>query len=188
MRKFIYLSVLLLGACSRPPSPEPVVAQSPTPGKIAVEPVEPTDACGLLTNGDLIAVVKAPISETNLRREVGDGLTVSECFITPTTPEEVVTLRVVEAGGKGEPRSPRRVWQETFAKDLQAAIEHRKGGVEVVPGVGEEAFWMGGRKTGGLYVLSGDRYLRVGVSGEADQQEKIDKAKRFAEAALARLK
>ena len=54
-------------------------------------------------------------------------------------------------------------------------------------GLGDEAFWMGGRKSGGLYVLKGKRHFRLMLGGEPNQARKIEKATQLARSILGRL-
>jgi len=54
-------------------------------------------------------------------------------------------------------------------------------------GVGEEAFWVGNRIMGALYVLKGNAFLRISVGGEKDESVRITKTKTLAQKALKRL-
>lgn len=56
-----------------------------------------------------------------------------------------------------------------------------------ISGVGEEAYWVGNRIGGALYVLKGDAYLRISIGGPPDQARKIRKSRILAAKALARL-
>src|SRR2546423_1305669 len=56
-----------------------------------------------------------------------------------------------------------------------------------VPGIGEEAFWLGSPKAGALYVLKGDNMVRVSVGGPDDMKTKIEKSKKLATLVLKRL-
>jgi hypothetical protein len=56
-----------------------------------------------------------------------------------------------------------------------------------VAGVGEEAYWMGSRVGGALYVLKKNRFIRISVGGPGNEEEKISKSKALARNALKRL-
>ena len=56
-----------------------------------------------------------------------------------------------------------------------------------VRGVGDEAFWVGNRLAGSLYVRKGSAVLRVSVGGAGTEEEKIEKSKALAKRALKRL-
>jgi hypothetical protein len=56
-----------------------------------------------------------------------------------------------------------------------------------VPGVGDEAFWMGNQITASLYVLKKDVIVRLSIGGAEDQPAKIKKATTLAQQALKRL-
>lgn len=127
------------------------------------------------------------VSETKPDRETSGGFVISQCYFSLPTLANSLTLRLIEKGQGADARSPREAWRETFARDLENAIAHRKGGIQVVPNVGDEAFWMGGGAAGGFYVLKGDRYFRLGLGGDMSQEAKIEKAKVLAAAILGRL-
>jgi hypothetical protein len=113
---------------------------------------------------------------------------------------------VVTQEGEGrEGRNPRDFWEQTFektsrrererdrekrnergaAKDREE--EEKGAAAQKVDGVGEEAFWMGNRVGGALYVLKHNSYIRVSIGGAGDQQTKIAKSKALARLALKRL-
>jgi hypothetical protein len=56
-----------------------------------------------------------------------------------------------------------------------------------VPGVGDEAFWAGGRVAGALYVLKGNAFIRISIGGPGDESAKIEKLKALAQKVMARL-
>jgi hypothetical protein len=56
-----------------------------------------------------------------------------------------------------------------------------------VPGVGEEAFWVGNRMLGALYVFSKNSILRLSLGGPEDEAAKIIKLKALAQKAIKRL-
>ena len=98
----------------------------------------------------------AAVKETKADRNVGDGLVISQCYFALPVVTEVVTIRLVERAGEDETaRSPRQVWQETFARGLERAGKRKKSEPERVPNLGDEAFWQGGPERGTLRVEKG---------------------------------
>jgi hypothetical protein len=94
----------------------------------------------------------------------------------------------------------RQYWEDTFGKFRKAEREEaaeRKTGVEPkeeerkppqkIEGVGEEAFWIGNRIGGALYVLKNNAILRISVGGADNQETKINKSKALSLKALPRL-
>ena len=75
-------------------------------------------------------------------------------------------------------------WQKTFreAKDKRKGYKPR-----AVTGLGEEAFWVGDNKTGTLYVMKKNSYLRINIGGPGDETVKEEKLKALAQNALRRL-
>jgi hypothetical protein len=56
-----------------------------------------------------------------------------------------------------------------------------------ITGVGDEAYWMGSRVGGALYVLKKNAFIRISVGGPGNEEEKINKSKALAQKALKRL-
>src|SRR2546423_162018 len=69
----------------------------------------------------------------------------------------------------------------------EAAEEEEGAPPEPVSGIGDEAFWTGGRVGGALYVLKGNAFIRISVGGPGDEAAKIEKLKALARKALPRL-
>lgn len=127
------------------------------------------------------------VKETKTDRREEEGFVISQCIFVLPTITNAVSLRLVQRGGGEDARDPRTVWQETFERDLAKAEKRKKAPPQRVPNVGDEAFWLGGRETGGLYVLKGNRHFRLGLGGEPNQARKIEKATKLARLILARL-
>jgi hypothetical protein len=146
------------------------------------------DACKLLTNDEIASIQGEAPARTQLVGESSGPLTVSQCNFLLPSGSNSMAIRVVERGSGANARNPKEVWRETFhgpAPDSANARYARKP--ERVDGVGEEAFWLGDRKTGGLHVLAGDRYIRVSVGGQEEIPAKIDKCSRLSQSILPRL-
>ncbi|CAN5706376.1 hypothetical protein BH20VER1_BH20VER1_20640 [soil metagenome] len=130
----------------------------------------------------------AAVKETTPTRQEGEGFILSQCYFTLPVLTDSVTLRLTQRGNGADARDPRQVWQEIFERDLQKAVEKRKKAPPVkVEEVGDEAYWLGGPEAGGLYVLKGNRYFRLGFGGEPNQERKIEKATQMARAILERM-
>ena len=90
-----------------------------------------------------------------------------------------------------------RVIQKSFGTRLFTAKRKRKKGTakrkksgpppEKIDGVGDEAFWLGNRFGGVLYVLKGNSFFRISVGGAGDKAAKIDKSKKLAQMVLKRI-
>jgi hypothetical protein len=183
--------LIALGSCSKretalAPSPPPTASAQPTPRSEEKPLIE--DPCALLTGEEIEAATGAAMKEAIPQRAIEDGFVIAQCNFTMPVLTDSVTLRVIQRGSDANARDPRQVWQETFARDLERAIKERKEGPPVrVGNLGDEAFWMGGPELGGLYVLKGNRYFRLGIGGEPNQEVKIEKATKLAQAILARM-
>ena len=54
-------------------------------------------------------------------------------------------------------------------------------------GLGDEAFWIGSRVGGALYVLKKDLFFRISVGGAGDEKAKLNKSRTLAQNVLKRL-
>lgn len=141
------------------------------------------DACKLLTKRDVAAVQGQAFSGTRLTNR-GNR---SQCFFELPTFIDSVSLDVIRDGGT--------LWNEYFALEAQDERERtraeqgkkKKSRPQPVPGIGQEAYWVGAGSTGSLYVLKKDVVLRVSVGGGAPEAEKIKRSKLLAAKALGRL-
>ena len=144
------------------------------------------DACAIVTSDEIAEITGERPTETKKAHTEEQGLTVTQCFYQLPTYVNSIELRIVQKSADPGSRNPRQVWKETFAADkLHEAGRRAPAPIE---NVGEEAFWRTQKKSGALYVLKGDTYVRVSVAGgEDDSETKIRKCSDVALKALSRL-
>jgi hypothetical protein len=189
---------------SAPIADSPQVAQeataaSPSPVTLSNQPaaVETTfskpklDACALLTGTEIQSVQGESIKESKLSGQMSGGLAISQCFFTLPTFNNSISLIVAHKGEGAGAREPKEFWRTTFHAEKKDEKARRKAEEESDPpkkisGLGDEAFWMGNRIAGALYVLKGDAYVRVSVGGPSDKASQT-RARMLAQKALARL-
>jgi hypothetical protein len=111
----------------------------------------------------------------------------SQCYFElPTTVNSIVLTVTRKAEGG---RDPSESWRESFHPEPSA--KKKEEGEEKEPvkveGIGDEAFWIGTRVGGALYVLKANSFIRISVGGTGDQTQKIENSKKLAESALKRL-
>ncbi len=181
-------------------APSPVANQESGQPKPATDPLRPrTDACSLLTSNDIQAVQGEPLKETKLSGRSDGGFSMSQCFFTLPTFSKSISLSITHRGDGAGARDPKEVWEKTFGdkkEDKEARDRDRPKGQEQeeesaspqkVSGLGEEAFWMGSRVGGALYVLKGNSYMRISVGGAGNQASKIKKSKGLAQKVLSKI-
>lgn len=76
---------------------------------------------------------------------------------------------VAQKGEGAEARHPRDFWHNTFhdektnesrkERDKDKAGKEKSAPPERIRGIGDEAFWIGNKIAGALYVLKGDAYI-----------------------------
>lgn len=161
-----------------------------------------TDACALLTSEEIKTVQGEPIKETKLTARSDGGFSISQCFFTLPTFTNSISLAITQQADGQRARDPKEFWKETFhrnaaemKREREREREREKGEAEEeketepekVSGVGDEAFWMGSRVGGALYVLKGNSYVRISIGGAADQESKIKRSKALAQKIVSRL-
>ncbi|HEX7296436.1 MAG TPA: hypothetical protein VF251_11820, partial [Pyrinomonadaceae bacterium] len=181
-------------------SPSPALSSAATSPETSAPPggVKPkTDACALLTTADIEAVQKETVKDTKLTGSSQRGFNVSQCFFTLPTFNNSISLQVTQRGEGSGSRDPREFWRETFHRESESERESERerdkrnkkeergreeeeedrSPPQKVSGVGDEAYWVGDRIGGALYVLKGDSYVRVSIGGGGSQADKIQKLK-----------
>jgi hypothetical protein len=186
-------------AASQPPAP-PSAPASNGPNAPASATAAPAGsdagACRLLTSEEIQDVQGEGVKATKGTEQSKGPLTVSQCFYETVSFANSVSLTLTKKNGGGRGEGPREFWKNNFGGGEREKEGRRKEGGEEeeegppptrVRGVGDEAYWVGNQKAGALYVLKGDRFLRVSLGGADDPQKKIEKSKALAERALKRL-
>jgi hypothetical protein len=157
------------------------------------------DACAVLTKADVQKVQGDPVQETKPGTQPSGGLIMSQCLFHTANPSKSVSVAIASAGSS----SPRAFWQKQFpaksssgeeAEKKQAGTKEGKKEEDEestkprkIPGVGEQAYWIGSPMVGALYVLKGDIFLRISVGGVREESARIQKSAALARLALKRL-
>ena len=160
------------------------------------------DACKLLTSEEIQAVQGEGLKSAKGSDTSTDSFSVSQCFYETTSFTNSVSLTLTRKSGDAKGESPREFWKKNFGGEKERGREkeerEKKAGGRVeeeeeglpptrVKGVGDEAYWVGNDKVGALYVLRGDKFIRVSVGGPDKQEKKIEKTRALAQSALKRL-
>jgi hypothetical protein len=185
-------------------TPSPQQAASGSPAVAGGQP----DACRLLTAEDIRAVQGEGVKEAKGTRQTDGPLLTEQCLYATANYNKSVSLTLTQRNAANPGAvDPKDFWRERFAgegvrkkddgrreaergeRTQERDAEEEEGGHPSLPvkGVGDEAYWAGDDKTGVLYVLKGDRFLRISIGGPEGQQAKIEKMKELARRALRRL-
>ncbi len=154
-----------------------------------------SNACALLAGEDVEAVLGEPVKERRSSAQPHDGLLTSQCVFIMATPARSVSVAVAGPDtGRPSALNPRAYWQRQFHPSGRAIAERGEAASEaelhqgrVIDGLGEEAYWVGTPIAGAVYVLVGDRFLRVSVGGVKAESARIEKSTALARAILERL-
>ena len=144
-----------------------------------------TAACALLTSAEIAAVQGEAPMRTKPSASESPGLSVERCFFELRSFPKSISLEVTRGPGV------RALWRKSFHENpgggRQEEEEKDPPPPRPVRGLGEEAFWAGSPRLGGLYVLRTDAMLRLAVGGGESVEGKLRKLRRLAHKALPRL-
>ena len=153
------------------------------------------DACSLVSKEEVESVQVTSVNEAKSSEHSDGGFLVSQCFYTAAEFSRSVTLALVRSDPKqGSKRSPKDFWKEKFdpyqdeEPKTKSGDEKEQGSApKKIEGLGNDAYWVGNRFGGMLYVLKGDAFISIGVGGTDDEDTRLKKSKALAEKALQRL-
>lgn len=163
------------------------------------------DACKLLTAEDIRSIQGDTLRETKPSEQASGPFATAQCFFATNNFVNSVSLTVTQknpAAPSGE--SVREFWKERFGREdrhEKDREERREKGArrdeeqeeeeslppQRVASLGDDAYSVGNAKIGALYVLKGDKFLRISVGGTYTQQLRNEKMKALAQNALKRL-
>ena len=189
-------TVLLLGSVS-------LAAPAPAPA------TKDFDPCSLLTASDIRSVQGERVSATKASRPERGRFAVSQCFFSLPTFSKSISLEVTRPGAN-EKEKPSDQWKAMFRaasttkkekEEEEKKARARRGGrgeeegekekesspPRKVPGVGDEAYWVGPSIVGGLYVRKGDSFFRLSIGGPDREEVRIEKLKKLGRKAVQRL-
>lgn len=168
------------------------------------------DPCSLLTS-DEIKAVQGEAFANAMRSDRQDGdFIVGQCYYALPTSVNSVVVNVTTAKDTAGAPNPRDFWEGTFGKEAgeendrdkkrekekpkkpEAGERREEEGEEAakpekVNGLADEAFWIGSRVGGALYVLKKDVFFRISVGGAGDEKVKLNKSRTLAQNVLKRL-
>jgi hypothetical protein len=160
------------------------------------------EVCNLLTSAEIEAVLGEAAKQTKSSTQPGGGLLMSQCFFGMAGSAKSVSLAVATANPADKSKlTPRVFWRKQFhsvdqeeksragktGNRSESEREEELSKARSIAGLGEEAYWVGNPILGALYVLQGDKFLRISVGGIRQEPERIEKSKALAQAALKRL-
>ena len=181
-------------------------SSTPTPSASPAVAAPKFDACALITKEEIEAIEGSPITDVKSSENSDGEFRVSQCFYTAKEYARSVSLAVTQSNpNKPGNRTPKDFWKETFGrfsgdeaesekeKKTSPEPEQEKGEKEKsappkkIAGLGDEAYWVGNRMGGTLYVLKKDAFIRVAVGNADSPETMLKKAKALAEKAIPRL-
>jgi hypothetical protein len=204
----LLLLIPLCGGCKKDSSTTNASTSSPVQ-QGAAKPAEPAkpkiEACTLVTPEEVGAIQGATITDAKSSPTENGNLLVSQCYYSSKEPNMSVSVALTQAAKSSSQNDVTNYWAENFGRSKagstgegQPEANSGKGGGErdederrtppkKVNDIGDEAYWLGNRVGGALYVLKAGVILRVSVGGPGTEETRIEKSKALAEKALNRL-
>ena len=182
---------------TQPAETQPSAANASSPVKHKI------DACKLLTGEEIQSVQRDALKETKASEQSSGGFATTQCFYMTNNFVNSISLTVTlkDPANAGGP-SIRDFWKERFGsaqgrekerekerdKDAKRGEEERESAPpQTVKSLGDEAYWVGNAKVGALYVLIGDKFLRISIGGAGSQNVKTERMKTLARHVIKRL-
>ncbi len=188
----VAVEILLLGmllsiaGCGKHPAPpqpaDAPPAASPAPSRVKLE------ACSLLTRDEIEAIQGSRITDEKSSEQSSKELRASQCYYTAAEANRSVSLGVTEslAESNGKERLT-EYWSRMFGEHEAEEEGEKRTPPKKIENLGQEAYWIGTRVGGTLYVLKNGVFIRLSLGGPDNEQTKIDKTKKLAAKALERL-
>jgi hypothetical protein len=146
------------------------------------------DACALLSDDEVLAVQGQPVIERIGGEKTSRAFRTAGCFYRTAAAQSSVSLVLtLPLAADGTGHGARGYWRETFHRDAETRARKKRPGARTVEGLGDEAFWAGDRRSGALYVLHGDVFLRISLGGAGEDEASLKRAQALASRALQRL-
>ena len=153
------------------------------------------DACSLISKDEIGSIEGSPVNDTKSGEHSDDFFRVAQCFYTTAESNKSVSLAFMQKRPDQKTnRSPKDFWKEKFdpyekeePKTMSGEEKEPRSAPKKIEGLGDEAYWVGNRFGGMLYVLKGDAFISIGVGGTDNEDTKLKKSKALAQKALQRL-
>lgn len=191
--------------------PSAPAANSPAPAVTNVNAAPPSnaassnratiDACKLLTADEIKTIQGDTLKDITPTAPRGGTFIINQCFYATSQFVNSVSVTVTQQSSESGAENIREFWKQRFwgtgshdrerqkeTDNKAKALEEEEGAPpERVNGLGDEAYSVGNAKSGALYVLKGNKILRISVGGSHSQPERIQKMKSLAQYAVSRL-
>lgn len=182
--------MLALASCgkhssSQPPTdsaPATSSTASPAPARAKLE------ACGLLKREEIEAIQGSRVTDEKSTENADQDLRASQCYFSAEQANRSVSLAVTQ-GAEDASGNQRLLeyWNRMFKEPKEEEEGEKRVPPKKIENVGEEAYWVGSRVGGTLYVLKNGAFIRLSLGGPDNEETKIDKTKKLAAKVLERL-
>lgn len=161
--------LLILPACSR----RDENSAGPSPGK---KETPSSDVCALLNAEELNRILGEKPTKTEKSASQSGGFAVSQClFHMPTYSNSIMISVTRRAQGPGG-RNPRAFLEEKIEEREKGEGEEEEKPLDLVPGLGDKAIWMGTPVGGILYILKEQFFVTISLGTLKEPAKRREKA------------
>ena len=147
----------------------------------------PAGACSLIPATAIQKAFGEAVTNAKPTYQTSGHLKYSQCFYSLPTFSNSISVSMIAPARNSDHDAARERWNRSFHRegDNDADSEEREATANSVPlpNLGDEAFWVHSF-VGNLYVLKGNKFLRISIGGKLTDEERQKRAKALAEAAL----
>jgi hypothetical protein len=152
------------------------------------------NVCGLLAAEEVATAQGTLVKETKSAGGRDRSLYVSQCFYLNADAQPTVEISVIQKDPNTSGHSAADLWKDMFHEHSTGADSEQEHAEKAqrrerfppqkIEDLTGEAYWLA---AGALYILQGDKILRISMSGPDTADMKLQKAKSLAQIALPRL-
>jgi hypothetical protein len=149
-------------------------------------PVQPANSvCSLISIHAVIEAQQAHFMSSTATTHDDGRFKTATCYYKLEPEYQSVSLEILSPSKTGS-GSPSEFWREKFrsARDKDVAEAKHSNLPVHVADVGDDAYWVDTGRDGALYVLQGERIMRLSLGGRTPQVEKKYRAIKIANSAL----
>jgi hypothetical protein len=146
----------------------------------------PVDGCGLLSDEDIRKVHGQPVHQRVPSAPPARRFSVSQCVYRTADQTHSISVAVTAPLAAAPPGTVRAYWKERFVPS-SAGVSRKEEPPRAVSGIGDEAYWVGDRIAGAMYILKGDVIVRLSVGGIREEAPRLERTKALAHRIVERL-
>ncbi|MEO7723099.1 MAG: hypothetical protein ABIU29_00190 [Chthoniobacterales bacterium] len=166
------VALLSLSGCSRPNE-----QTGATPSSAPLEEKRASsDVCALVSGEELNRILGEKLDKTQKSENASGGFMVSQCLFHMPTYSNSVVISITRSAPGPEGRDPRAFLEEKIEEREKGEGEEKEKPLDLVPGLGDKAIWMGTPVGGILYILKEQFFVTISLGTLKEPAKRREKA------------